>query len=1032
MGEQLTPAQLLEVVRAERRRRWEQGDRIPAEEFLRRYPALQAEPAYALELVYHEKLLRRELGERPALDEYLQRFPQFTTQLRAVFEVDSWLSASPLEASAAVGTESSTSVTPVEHEGELPPLPCIPGYEILGRLGRGGVGVVYKALQERLNRLVALKMLLVAAHADAAQVARFRAEAEAQARVQHPNIVQIFEVGEADGWPYLALEFVDGGGLADRLDGTPQPVRWTAELVETLARAMQHAHQRGLVHRDLKPANVLLSADGTPKISDFGLAKRVQEGAGSPTHSGDILGTPSYMAPEQAAGEMNKVGPAADVYALGAILYELLTGRPPFLGANALETLLQVRQQEPVPPRRLLPSVPRDLETITLKCLRKEPARRYATADALADDLKRFRHGEPIVARPVGSLERGVKWAQRQPAAAALIGVAVLLLVGGAAGVLWYAKRERNRADREGSLREHAEHAEKQALAEKENAKRSAAEMGAVLEFFQERVLAAARPKDTPGGLGKDVALRAAVDAAVPGIEQAFAGQATVEASIRFALGQSYMYLGEPVLAVLQFERALMQRREVLGPTHPDTLASMGDLAEAYEEAGRSADALPLFEEVLTAKKIHLGPDHPSTLTTMANLGFAYREAGQPTKALPLIEEALQGRQAKLGPDHPDTLGSLDNLALAYWDAGRLDEAIRLHERALNGREIKLGRNHVDTLATMSNLAQEYQAANRLPDALPLLEQVLAGWKDKLGPDHPRTLTGMNNLALAYQAGDRLADAVRLFEEALKSLETKFEPDHPFTLSALNNLALAYQAADRLTDALPRFEKALKGRRAKLGPDHPHTLDTTINLGWAYLIAGRPADALPLTKEALERGKVKFGQDHPSTVNAMGSLAAAYLATEQPDKAIPLFHDYLAAWRKRVGRDHPNLAIRLSKVGAELLKHSQFADAEKVLREGLTIGEAKQPDAWHTFNVRSMLGASLLGQQKYAEAEPLLVQGYEGMRARENAIPPQAKTRLTEALERVVRLYNASGKPEQAAIWRQKLEQAKAPTNPTK
>jgi tRNA A-37 threonylcarbamoyl transferase component Bud32 len=313
-------------------------------------------------------------------------------------------------------------------------LPEVPGYEILRELGRGGMAVVYKARQSKLNRLVALKMILTGAHAGEAELARFRTEAEAIARLQHPNIVQVYEVGEHAGLPYLALELCAGGSLEKKLNGTPLPPREAAELVEKLAQAMHVAHGRGVIHRDLKPANVLLAEDGTPKVTDFGLAKKLDE-AGQ-TATGAVMGTPSYMAPEQAGGK--PVGPLADVYALGAILYECLTGRPPFRAATALDTILQVVTDEPAPPSLLAPQVPRDLETICLKCLRKDPTKRYASAQAMADDLRRFQAGEPIAARRVGRLERAWKWAKRRPTTAALLAVSVsagLAAVGIVAGV---------------------------------------------------------------------------------------------------------------------------------------------------------------------------------------------------------------------------------------------------------------------------------------------------------------------------------------------------------------------------------------------------------------------------------------------------------------------------------------------------------------------------------------------------------------------------------------------------------------------
>jgi tRNA A-37 threonylcarbamoyl transferase component Bud32 len=309
----------------------------------------------------------------------------------------------------------------------------IEGYDVIKELGRGGMGVVYKARHLRLNRLVALKMILAGSHAGEQDLLRFLGEAEAAAALQHPHVVQLYDFGQHQGLPYFTLEFIPGGSLADKLRGTPLAPGEVGRLVEQLARGMAYAHAHGIVHRDLKPANVLLAEDGTPKITDFGLAKRVEVGSGL-TVSGAIMGTPSYMAPEQARGDAKRVGPAADIYALGAVLYECLTGRPPFRSASAMDTLLQVLREEPVPVRQLQPGVPRDLGTICHKCLQKEPAKRYAGALDLAEDLRRFQHGEPIAARPVGRLERGWRWCRRHPAVAGLSAALLLLLTVVAAG----------------------------------------------------------------------------------------------------------------------------------------------------------------------------------------------------------------------------------------------------------------------------------------------------------------------------------------------------------------------------------------------------------------------------------------------------------------------------------------------------------------------------------------------------------------------------------------------------------------------
>ncbi len=310
----------------------------------------------------------------------------------------------------------------------------VPGYELLEKLGQGGMGVVYKARQIDLDRLVALKMIPAGPNGTSVEAERFWAEAQAAARLQHPNIVQVYEVGMQKGLPYFSMELVDGGNLAQRLNNTPQPLREAVRLVATLAQAMEASHRQGVVHRDLKPDNVLFTRAGEPKISDFGLAKRLEVSTGH-TLEGSIVGTPGYMAPEQAQGKVKEIGPATDVYALGAILYEMLTGKPPFRAETSLETVLQVIHDEPVPPRQLRPKVPRDLETICLKCLQKEPHRRYSSAGDLAEDLTRFRNGDPIRARPVSKIEKVRRWCCKHPARAGLI-LALTLLLATLAGIM--------------------------------------------------------------------------------------------------------------------------------------------------------------------------------------------------------------------------------------------------------------------------------------------------------------------------------------------------------------------------------------------------------------------------------------------------------------------------------------------------------------------------------------------------------------------------------------------------------------------
>jgi WD40 repeat protein/tRNA A-37 threonylcarbamoyl transferase component Bud32 len=351
-------------------------------------------------------------------------------------------------------------------------------YELIQQIARGGMGVVYKARQRKLGRVVALKMILAGRLATAEEVQRFYLEAQAAAQLEHPGIVPIFEVGEHAGQPFFSMSFVEGGSLANRVREGPLPPREAAGLVERIAGAVAYAHAHGIIHRDLKPGNILLDKDGTPKVSDFGLAKKVA-GDSHLTLAGQVVGTPAYMAPEQAAGKTDEVGPAADIYALGAILYCLLTGRPPFDSVDTLETLRQVKEQEPVPPRRRNFAVGRDLDTICLKCLQKDPRKRYASASGLAEDLGRFLAGKPILARPVGQLGRLWRWCRRNPRVALLLLAVAASLLGGIITTSYYWRQASNR--------------EQEALEEKARSDRRwyAAEMNLAQKAWEEAQVAA-------------------------------------------------------------------------------------------------------------------------------------------------------------------------------------------------------------------------------------------------------------------------------------------------------------------------------------------------------------------------------------------------------------------------------------------------------------------------------------------------------------------------------------------------------------
>ena len=433
------PATRLDVIREDQYRRWHAGDRVPAERYVALLPPAAREDA--LVVIWAEVRLRAARGEAPLVEEYQGRFPEYAELLARQFELE-----------LLMGSLAGGTVTRAPGPQPVGDLTSPPGYEVVGELGRGAMGVVYKARQVALGRTVALKVLRGGDAADADREARFHREAALAGRLHHPNIAQVFAYGLHGGRAFIVMEFVEGRTLAHAAD-RPRPANEAARQVETLATAVQFAHSNGVVHRDLKPANVLVARDGQLKIVDFGLAKELDD-ASSRTLSGAILGTPAYMAPEQAGGRAPVVGPATDVWALGAILYDLLTGRPPFHGASPMATLQQVLTTQPPPPSRTQPDLPRDLETICLKCLEKDPARRYASAAALADDLRRFQAGESIRARPVRAHERTWRWCRRNPAWAAMLSAAAVLLTVTAVGgvimsVRLSAALERSRTDSE-------------------------------------------------------------------------------------------------------------------------------------------------------------------------------------------------------------------------------------------------------------------------------------------------------------------------------------------------------------------------------------------------------------------------------------------------------------------------------------------------------------------------------------------------------------------------------------------------------
>ncbi len=961
-----------------------------------------ANPSSVYELVLRWQDLR-DRGRSVTAEELCADCPDQLEELKS--QIEALVSMQQFLGTSAGDVPGAPTPVPVPAEDRDLSLPTVAGYEILGVLGRGGMGVVYQARHLALGRIVALKMVLAGVHADAEELRRFRREAEAVARLQHPGIVQIFEVGQHAGLPFLALEYCSGGSLHRKLAGTPLPPGEAARLAELLALALAAAHDKQIIHRDLKPHNVLLTQNGDPKITDFGLARKL-DGVSAGTRTGDVVGTPSYMPPEQARGE--PVGPEADIYALGGILYEMLTGRPPFLGHDKFAVLAGVLHEEVVPVRQMQPALPRDMETICLKCLQKEPGARYATALELAEDLHRFQQGEPILARPVSRLERMAKWARRRPAVAglsgALLAATLLLIVGLIAGIIITTKA----AKEERLAKEMAEKRLDQTKKAKEI-------LASVFHDLSPRL-------EAKGGPPLRVQLGMQLDKAVEMLEGEAVGDRLEVAELQQTLGNAQLHLGYPDRAIRLFMKACQTREVELGDDHPDTLKSKNNLATAYQAAGQPAKAVSLLVQTLNKREATLGPDNADTLESMNDLASAYRAAGRLDKAVPLFEQTLEKTKAKLGADDPHTLTCMNNLASAYQAAGQPAKAVSLLVQTLEKMKATLGPDNADTLTGMNNLAAAYWITGQRDKALPLFKQTLEKRKATIGPDHPDTLTSMNNLARVYQGSGQLDKAVPLFEQTLEKTKAKLGADHADTLGSMHNLASAYREVGRLDEAMPLFEQTLEKMKVKLSPDHPDTLTCMNNLAATYGVANQLDKAVPLFEQTLEKRKAILSSDHPDTLATMNSLAFAYEQQKAFAKAEPLRRDLLSANRKQWGPEHTNTAAALIGLGVVLVQQKKYAEAESPLREGVDLRVKLQPKDWRTFNSKSWLGSALLGKKNYTDAEPLLLQGYSGMKQCAAQIPEAARERLVEAAQSIVDLYEARERFELAAQWRKTVE----------
>ena len=1001
-----------------------------------------------------------------------------------------------LEMPAAQPPDAPVGGTIAYHPITEGPGTQIGAYKLLQQIGEGGFGVVYMAEQlEPVRRKVALK--IIKPGMDTKEViARFESERQALALMDHPNIARVLDAGATDsGRPYFVMELVKGVPITEYCDKNNLPADRRLELFITVCHAVQHAHQKGVIHRDIKPTNIMVTMhDGVPvpKVIDFGVAKATSQQLTQRTlftSYGQMIGTPAYMSPEQAEMSGLDIDTRSDIYSLGVLLYELLTGTTPFdakrlLTAGYVEMQRIIREEEPpwpstrlsslsdsavisghrsTDPRRLMQVLRGDLDVIVMKALEKDRNRRYDSPNSFAADVERFLHREPVLARAPSAVYRLGKFVQRNHAAViAVVAVAASLLIGTITSTSLAIREKVQRlraehavleADRQRKLAEEARAdaeserdraleaqgeaeaarkdestqkslaraaalaqthltevlaesleqlkqerdrslaAEREANQQRDSAKAERDITRAVTDFMEQDLLGRVNPSAARPMLQQDTNFRDFLNLmAASGFEEQFKDQPLVEAALRQLIGHMFRAFGDYEPAELHLAKCLEIRRRELNDDHPDTLSAMNNLAALYDAQRQFTKAQPLFAAALQGRRRVLGNEHADTLSSLNNLAAIYHSQRRFDNAEPLYVEALTTRRQVLGIDHESTFRSMNNLASLYRDQGQFDKAEPIWLDMLEFKRRTLGREHPHTVASLLDIAGYYQQRNQQSKAESMYQETLEIQRRLHGDEHPETLTTMNFLGVVYHAQQRYELAEQIFKQALDARLRLLGEENDETLLSMRNLAVLYQEMYDFARSEPFLVRVFELRRKLLGDSDPLTLKTLDTLLVLYDTHG------------------EFGRAEPN---------------------YRLRRDVI---RQKHADGSAETALADAQLGYCLYFLSRFAEAEPLLRQALSVREVKEPDFWTTFHTKSLLGGSLLGMgralmatdrnsalHKFAAAEPLLIDGYQGLKARERDI--RTPTRLLESLDRIIHLYDAWDQPDKSAAWRREREQ---------
>lgn len=968
-------------------------------------------------------------------------------------------------------------------------------FQIIRLHDEGGLGKVSVALDTELDREVALKEIKPQYADDASSRSRFLLEAEITGGLEHPGIVPIYALGaSADGRPYYAMRFIRGDNLAtaikqyhegeqasEQSDRTVQLRRLLSRFLD-VSNAVYYAHQRGVLHRDLKPGNVMLGEYGETLVVDWGLAKPIgaseestSESDESPTIAsplvprsgsvvdatqlGSAIGSPHYMSPEQARGEHDKLGPAADVYSLGATLFTLLTNRKPVEGQSLEDILAAVQKGPTKTARQWNPEIDAALSKICAKAMSLSTEERYKTVRALADDVERYLADEPVRAYPEPLTRRTRRWMRKHPR---LVGSATATLVAGVvsaatiAGVVSSSNAklgEKNLELAEANTqlevaKEDAETARDEALTARDEAVRAKEQAETVSEFL----VTAFRAPD-PDVAGRHLTVAQVMGWAAEQLDERFADDPQTKAALLFTLASTYEGLGVPEEAAPLCEQAVRLWQESLGVDDPKTLWAQNTLANIYVDLGEFSQAIDLHKQVLEKRRETLGTDHPSTINSLNNLAGAYRDSGDWKTGLPLQEESLEQARRVLGDDDLNTLTYMNNLAVSYEAAGRSAEALALQEQAHEKLAAQLGRNHPDTLTSMGNLATSYSSAGNAEKSLELQQEVYELMKAKLGPHHPTTLLAMNNLAHTYYGAGDKEKAFALHEKTQSQMKKHLGADHLYTLKSTLGFAKSYQESGEYSAAIEQLESSLFESHESLPPFHPlrvravellaeaqsqqgqwqkasqllqellnyrvqtlgeedlKTLDSKYHYAETLRNLGQYEQALAVHEETFLLRKKVLGKEHPKTLASMLNTAEATLRTGDQEEAVAMNEEALRLMRKNLGEDNINTLVAMSNLANAYLESGKPEKAIGLHKECYdlkrrTLGE----DHIETITSQHNLAGTYLLTGQVEEAFPVALNAQQQSERKLGRDHP----RTLESMHLLARLYLNKGDVEKS------------------